>query len=289
MPYQVLDPQQVVEQFAAEKQPYGVFVDNNLGSKPEYLRRLCHALRPLQKTWSAAVSLDVSDDPQTIREMALAGCMGVFIGFESLSDDNITNAGKRSPRVDDYARRVEVFHRNGIQVNGSFVLGFDHDGPDVFEKLVGWIEANRLQCATFHILTPYPGTPLFEQMKREGRILHTDWSMYDTANVVFQPKGMTAEQLLDGYRWCYHRLFSHASIWKRRPRDWRAVPSYLGMSYLYKRCNWLWPLLIRYRMVHRAWYPLIELTRRRHVKFRNRLAATVDPQSDPLMIFPASV
>jgi radical SAM superfamily enzyme YgiQ (UPF0313 family) len=204
--------------------------------------------------------------------MALAGCTGVFIGFESLNAANLDDAGKRTPVPEDYARRVGILHAHGIQVNGSFVLGFDHDGPDVFERTVAWIEANRLECATFHLLTPYPGTPLFKQLESEGRIVHRDWSLYDTAHVVFEPARMSAEQLQAGYEWCYRRLFSHASIWRRRPADWRAVPPYLAMSYLYKRSNWIWALLIRYRLTARIWRPLIELSRARHLKFRARLA-----------------
>jgi radical SAM superfamily enzyme YgiQ (UPF0313 family) len=272
MPYHVLDPEQVVAQFRATGQPYGVFVDNNLGSKPDYLRALCRALRPLEKIWSAAVSIDVTDDPSLVREMALAGCTGVFVGFESLSDQNLADARKKTPRCAEYARRVALLHDNGIQVNGSFVLGFDHDGPDVFARTVEWVEQNRLECATFHILTPYPGTPLFRQMESEGRLLHRDWTRYDTANVVFRPKRMTPEELAAGYAWCYRRLFSHRSIWRRRPADWRAVPAYMGMSYLYKRANSLWPILIRHRLTARVWRPLVEFTRRRHLKFRARLA-----------------
>jgi radical SAM superfamily enzyme YgiQ (UPF0313 family) len=216
MPYLVRDPEQIVGEFRASGQPYGVFIDNNLGSRPEYLRRLCRALRPLNKIWSAAVTLDVTDDPAVVREMALAGCTGVFIGFESLSDENLADARKRCPRADDYARRVNLLHDNGIQVNGSFVLGFDHDRPDVFERTVDWIEANRLECATYHILTPYPGTPLFRQMESEGRLLHLDWERYDTAHVVFRPRHMTPVQLAAGYAYCYQRTFSHRSIWRRR-------------------------------------------------------------------------
>jgi radical SAM superfamily enzyme YgiQ (UPF0313 family) len=271
MPYQMLDPRQVVEQFKVDDQPYAVFIDNNLGSRPEYLRKLCRALRPLEKIWSAAVSIDVTDDPTLVREMALAGCTGVFVGFESLSDQNLIDARKKTPRTRDYARRVELLHENGIQVNGSFVLGFDHDGPDVFAQTVEWIEANRLECSTFHILTPYPGTPLFRQMESEGRLLHKNWTLYDTAHVVFKPRRMSERQLFDGYAWCYRRLFSNASIWRRRPLDWRAIPTYLGMSYLYKRANWLWPFLIRHQLVATVWRPLVEITRRRHVRFRRRL------------------
>ena len=102
-------------------------------------------------------------------------------------------------------------------------------------ELVDWIESARMESATYHILTPYPGTPLFRQMEAEGRLLHRDWSRYDTAHVVFRPRGMSEAQLAEGYAWLYRRLFSHASIWRRRPRDWRPVTPYLAMSYLYKR------------------------------------------------------
>jgi radical SAM superfamily enzyme YgiQ (UPF0313 family) len=276
MPYQVRDVEQVVEEVVAEGQPYFVFTDNNLGSRPEYLRKLCRALRPLEKIWSAAVTLDVSDDPSLVREMALAGCTGVFIGFESLRDANLIDSRKRSPQAEEYAQRVAVFQDNGIQVNGSFVLGFDHDTPETFDELTEWIESVPLQSANFQILTPYPGTPLFRQMEAEGRLLHRDWSLYDTAHCVFRPKHMTPEQLEAGYARCYARLYSHRSIWKRRPADWRAVPAYLAMAYLYKRSNWLWPLLIRHRWTQWAWRPLLEASRLRHLRFRRRLAARAE-------------
>ena len=272
MPYRVRDPAQIVAELRADGQPYAVFVDNNLGSRPDYLRALCRALAPLEKIWSAAVTLDVTDDPDLVREMALAGCTGVFVGFESLTDENLAVSRKKTPRTADYARRVALLHEHGIQVNGSFVLGFDADGPDVFARTAAWIEANRLECATFHILTPYPGTPLFHRLAAEGRLLHRDWARYDTAHVVFRPRRMTEAQLAEGYAWLYRRLFSHASIWRRRPRDWRAVAPYLAMSYLYKRSNRFWHLLIRSNLTHAVWWPLVELTRRRHVRFRRRLA-----------------
>ncbi len=271
MPYRMLAVEQVTAQIIADRQPYVVFVDNNLGSRPDYLRQLCAALRPLQIIWSAAVTIDITDDPTLVRDMALAGCTGVFIGFESLNGGNLSAARKRSPLPEDYARRVAVLHRYGIQVNGSFVLGFDHDRPDVFSRTVEWIEQNRLECATFHVLTPYPQTPLFRQLESEGRILHRDWDLYDTAHVVFQPKHMSCEELDAGYAWCYQELFSHRSIWRRRPADPNAVLAYLAMSYLYKRSNRFWHLLIRHRLTGAVWRPLIEHSRRRHLRLRPRL------------------
>lgn len=275
MPYRLREVEQIVEEIRADGQPYVVFTDNNLGSRPEFLWALCQALKALNIIWSAALTIDVTDNPALVREMALSGCTGVFIGFESLNMENLEDARKRTPVPDDYARRVRLFHDNGIQVNGSFVLGFDHDGADVFERTVEWVERNRLECATFHIMTPYPKTPLFAQMERENRIVHRDWQLYDTAHVVFEPASMSGEALQSGYEWCYQRLFSHRSIWRRRPRDWRAVPAYLAMSYLYKRSNRFWHWLIRYRLTGLIWRPLIELSRRRHLRFRRRLAARI--------------
>jgi radical SAM superfamily enzyme YgiQ (UPF0313 family) len=274
MPYRMREPAQIAAEFEADGQPYAVFVDNNLGSNRGYLRELCRALQPLDKIWSAAVTIDVTDDPELVRCMALAGCTGVFVGFESLTDENLADARKKTPKAADYARRVRILHDHGIQVNASFVLGFDHDHKDVFARTAGWVEDNRLECATFHILTPYPATPLFRQLEAEGRLLHRDWTLYDTAHAVFRPKHMSPEELEEGYTWMYHRLFSHASIWRRRPRDWSAAAPYLAMSYLYKRSNRVWRFLIAHDLVHTVWRPLVELTRLRHLRFRRALAAS---------------
>ncbi len=289
MPYRMRTPEQVAAEFQADGQPYAVFIDNNLGSRRDYLRALCKALAPLEKIWSAAVTIDVTDDPGLVREMALAGCTGVFIGFESLSDENLYDARKKTPKAGDYARRVRMLHEHGIQVNGSFVLGFDHDRRDVFARTVEWIEQNRLECATFHILTPYPATPLFRQLDAHGRLLHRDWSLYDTAHAVFRPQHMTPEELEYGYRWIYRRLFSHASIWRRRPADLRSVPTYLGMAYLYKRSNWFWRLLIKHDLVHTVWRPLVEATRVRHLEFRRELAERSETSGTGVNVIAAGV
>jgi radical SAM superfamily enzyme YgiQ (UPF0313 family) len=260
-PYQLRRPEAVAREIRATGQPYAVFLDNNLGGRRDYLRALCRALRPLGVMWSAAVTLDVTDNPTLVEDMAGSGCAGVFVGFETLNDENLVRARKRTPRAEDYGRRVRIFHEHGIKVNGSFVVGFDGDGKDCFGALAQWIEANRLDCATFHILTPYPGTPLFRQLEAERRLLHRDWSLYDTAHVVFRPKQMAPEELILGYDWLYRRLFSHRSIWERRPEDLPSLPAYLAGAYLYKRANRLWRFLIAHRLVHTAWKPLIAASR----------------------------
>jgi hypothetical protein len=108
-------------------------------------------------------------------------------------------------------------------------------------------------------------------MEAQGRILHRDWNLYDTGHAVFRPKHMTSEELEQGYAWIYHRLFSMASIWHRRPQQWQAVMPYLAMSILYKRSNRFWHLLIKHDLVNPVWRPLVEMTRWRHVRYRRRL------------------
>ena len=190
MPYRMRDPAQIAAEFAADGQPYASSSTTTSARAPS----IC---APSATRSARSADLERSrlhrrhDDPTLVRDMALAGCTGVFVGFESLTDQNLADARKKTPRTADYARRVRMLHDNGIQVNGSFVLGFDHDRKDVFARTAGWIEGNRLECATFHILTPYPATPLFHQMEADGRLLHRDWSLYDTAHAVFRPKHMT--------------------------------------------------------------------------------------------------
>jgi len=126
-----------------------------------------------------------------------------------------------------------------------------------------------------------PGTPRFARPAAEGRLLPTDWSESDTGHVVFRPRHMTPEELAAGYGWCYRRLFSARSIWCRRPADPSAVLPSLAMSVLYRRSNGLWHLPVRYRLTGRAWRPLVEWTRRRHLGFRRRLERGRGPSAGP--------
>jgi hypothetical protein len=126
-------------------------------------------------------------------------------------------------------------------------------------------------------------------MKSEGRLLHEDWSLYDTAHCVFRPKHMSPEELEAGYAWLYKRLFSVESIWARRPRNPAAVAPYMAMALLYKRSNPLWRLLIKSRMTHRVWGPLVEATRLRHLAFRARLERGSAARSPLTTVLRASV
>lgn len=278
-PYRMRTPEQVAAEFEADGQPYGLFVDNSLATNHDYLRRLCRALRPLEKIWTAALTIDVTDDVSLVREMALSGCTGVFVGLESLTNDNLLDATKRSPHTGDYARRIKILQDHGIQVNGSFVVGFDRDDAGVFDRLGDWIEEVKLDWASCHILTPYPGTPLFRRLEAQGRLLHKDWERYDAGHVVFQPAQMSPDELADGFGRLHRRVHSLRSMWRRRPAGWGALPPHLAKWALYKRSNWLWNALIRRQWTARAWWPLVEMSRRKHLRFRRELEAR--PEASP--------
>jgi len=257
MPYQKKPPAQVVAEIRALGERYIVFLDNNLTADRGYAASLCDALEPLHIIWSAAVTIDTAADDALLRKMAHSGCTGVFVGFESMQEQNLINAGKRTMSPARYAEHVKKFHDVGIQVDGSFVFGFDGDGPEVFEHTVDWIEQNRLECATFHILTPYPGTPLFRDLEAAGRLLTRDFGQYNTSRAVFAPARMSAAQLEQGYAYAYRRTFGWRSIWRRRPVGLVAALSYLAMAILYKKCNALWRLLIRFHLTRAVWRPLV--------------------------------
>jgi radical SAM superfamily enzyme YgiQ (UPF0313 family) len=188
------------------------FLDDNLLANRRHARALFDVLRGSGIVWQAAASLDVARDPHYLEEAYTAGCRSLFVGFESLSPQNMLGNNKLVNATTDYAEVCRRFHDAGIMINGSFVFGFDCDGPDVFERTVEFTVENKILTASFHILTPLPGTRLFERLQSEGRLLHHDWSKYDTYHAVFRPRGMTPEQLEAGYNQARRGFAAWSSI-----------------------------------------------------------------------------
>jgi radical SAM superfamily enzyme YgiQ (UPF0313 family) len=147
-----------------------------------------------------------------------------------------------------------------VMVNASFVFGLDGDGPDVFDRTVEWAVANGVETATFHIMTPYPGTALFRRMEADGRIAHRDWDLYDTRHVVYRPAGMTPRQIEDGYWRAYRDFYRWPAIWRgARDKPVRDRLRHLAYAGGWKKFEPLWDALIRSGQVLRA-LPLLERT-----------------------------
>lgn len=292
-PHQQRPVEDVLAEIDALGEPYVVFTDNNLMADADYGLALCRGLERRQLIWSAAVTADVARSPALVAAMGRSGCQGVFVGLETLDDANLKAQRKRTLRPSRYRRAVQLLHDHGVQVNGSFVFGFDGDDPEVFDRTLDFIVSERLECATFHILTPYPGTPLFRQLEAQGRLLTRDWRRYDTAHVVFHPARMSPEQLLQGYRRVYRDLYRWPTIYARRPVAAAAAPAsgmlrsqaaaraaaYLAMTLLYKKQDWLWNALVPLRLTHAAWRPLVALHRALAWRAARRECGTVDASS----------
>ena len=225
----------VMEEIRSKATRHIMFIDDNFIGDPAFARELMKAMRPLRLKWSAAVSANVVDMPDLLDLMRDTGCRSLFIGFESLSGEAIANVHKAQNKTARYEALVEALHSRGIMINASFVFGMDGDDETVFDATVRWVVKNRIETVTSHILTPYPGTAFYERMKSEGRITDDDLSHYDTALVVFRPKGMSAEALYNGYLKVYRDIYSIPNILRRLPRTPSQILPYLLFNFFYRK------------------------------------------------------
>ncbi len=226
-----------------------MFVDDNLIGNIDWTRKLIAAINPLGITWHAAVSANLGAHPDLMDAMARSGCRSLFIGFESINSASVHSVNKRQNDTARYERLIGDLHARGIMVNASMAFGFDHDGQDVFDSTVAWLTANKVETMTAHILTPYPGTTLYEQLDAQGRIIDRDWSRYNTSHVVFQPKQMSPEQLREGYLRAYREFYSFKSILKRLPDDPRRRAPYLLFNLCYRKFGSLTARLARFGLM----------------------------------------
>ncbi|OGP55916.1 MAG: hypothetical protein A2Y65_04570 [Deltaproteobacteria bacterium RBG_13_52_11] len=195
-----------------------MFADDNIVGHPRYSQQLIEALIPLRKWWIAQASLAGLDDEEKIKLMAKSGCKGVLIGFESISEENIKAARKYQNRPADYLKIVHNLHRHGIAVWASFMFGLDHDDKGIFERTVRFAIEAKFFSVVFAILTPYPGTALYERLKEEGRLTDERWWLLENQGASaphFHPLGMTREELRQGWEWAWREYYSYAAILKR--------------------------------------------------------------------------
>ena len=191
------------------------FTDDNIVGQRSYSRELLRMVSGFNLKWVGQASTNVADNEEILTLLRDSGCMGLAVGFETLSQKNIRDVGKGVNRTQDYLDRIRKIHSYGIGLAGNFIFGFDHDDETTFAEVVNFVDTARLEGFYYSLLTPYPGTPFFEQMKAENRILETDWSLYDTDHVVYRPRLMDAETLMKGYRWAWRRSLTYRSIFKR--------------------------------------------------------------------------
>jgi radical SAM superfamily enzyme YgiQ (UPF0313 family) len=226
---------EVAAEFASFKGKVIIFWDDNIAADLAYAKELFKAITPYRKWWSSQASIHAGQDEEFLELAARSGCKQLFLGLESISQASMNEVHKRFNHVDQYARSIQRIHAHGIAVQTGIVFGFDSDTPDIFGATADFLEQTGVQNATFNILTPFPGTRLFERLLAEGRILNTDWKNYNSrSQVVFQPRNMSGAELLAGFQAVTRRFYSPASILKRLSLSpvglWWTLP--INLAYL---------------------------------------------------------
>jgi radical SAM superfamily enzyme YgiQ (UPF0313 family) len=210
------------------------FVDDNITGKPAYAKELFRSLVPLNRVWGGQTTINFARDEELLHLYYKSGGKYAFIGFETLSESNLKKMSKSWNSPDGYKEAIKRIHGAGVNVIGSFIFGLDEDDPSVFQRTFDFIMENKVDAAQFHIVTPFPGTELYVEMEREGRITDRDWSKYHTGEVVFQPRNMSAEELQQGYWWIFHQTYTWGNILRRCFRSPRNLVARVGANISYR-------------------------------------------------------
>lgn len=183
------------------------FLDDHLLGNRRFASNLFDGMQGMGRLFQGAATVDSILRGDLIERAAQAGLRSVFVGFETFSAENLRNSNKKQNLASDYGQAARRLSDLGIMINGSFVFGMDDDDEDVFRRTVDWAVENGLTTATFHIMTPYPGTRLYRSLDAAGRLTTKDWDRYDTRHVVYRPQRLGPDALKAGYDWAYREFY----------------------------------------------------------------------------------
>jgi radical SAM superfamily enzyme YgiQ (UPF0313 family) len=246
--------QEIVEELRHVHDKYVFFVDDNIVGDPAGARELFEAITPLGIQWMSQGSLHALKDESLIRQMALSGCMGLLIGFESLNPQNLAAMGKRINKVDDYRAALDRLRRAGVFVYGTFIFGYPHDTPESFDESVRFAKKENLFLAAFNHLVPFPGTPLYQDLEVAGHLKYRQWWLneeYRFGQVPFRPTTMRAAEVEQN---C-HRARSSFYTWRsiaRRSLEFKCNSPTPGRAWAYWMLNWM----LRRELSQKAGIPL---------------------------------
>lgn len=210
-------------------------VDDNITGNPAYAKKLFGILKKYPFKWLSQTSITFAENPELLKLAQESGCYGMFIGFETLTQEGLEKLNKKFNCAEKYAEHIKRIHDHGIGIQGSFIFGYDWDTPASFDTVVNFADRTKLDSVLFTILTPYPGTKVFSRMMAENRILTTDWSKYDMAHVVYKPKSMSPEELQDSYLQANREVYSWRSMLRRLPAFRRSLQVFGPMNWGFKK------------------------------------------------------
>jgi len=227
------------------------FLDDHLLGNRRFSRELFTGMKGMGRVFQGAATVDSILRDDTIELAAAAGLRSLFVGFETLSTDGLAGAGKRQNLGRDYLAVVRRLDDLGVMINGSFVFGLDGDDRDVFARTVDWAVASGITTATFHVLTPYPGTQLYSEMSAQDRLTTKNWDLYDTRHVVYRPLGLSPEALKRGYDWSYRAFYEWGAILKAASAHQSLKHSLKHLAYSagWKKFEPAWDFVIRMKQL----------------------------------------
>ena len=225
------------------------FLDDHLFGNARFAGALFAGMAGMGRLWQAAGTVKAVLQPGLLEQAVAAGLRSLFVGFETLNPANLQAQHKYQNLDRDYNAAIRRLHDLGVMVNASFVFGMDGDDADVFARTVEWAVGQGIETATFHILTPYPSTALYQRMAAEGRLLHSRWDLYDTRHVVYRPAQLSAAQLEAGYWGAYRAFYRWGAILRgaATQRGWRTRLRHVAYAGGWKKLEPMWDAVIRAR------------------------------------------
>lgn len=229
------------------------FLDDHLFGQARFAAALFEGMRGMGRLWQAAGTVQSVLKPGLLEKAVASGLRSLFVGFETLNPNNLREQNKYQNLNRDYSAAIRRLHDLGVMINGSFVFGMDNDDESVFERTVEWSVSQGIETATFHILTPYPGTALYQRMAAQGRLLHSDWNLYDTRHVVYRPARLAPEVLEAGYWQAYRDFYRWGAIFKGASSKADVTGRLRHVAYAggWKKFEPLWDWVIRAKRVTR--------------------------------------
>lgn len=236
------------------------FLDDHLFGNPSLMRDLFKEMIGLNRVFQGAVTVESINNSNLIELAAEAGLRSVFVGFETFTNKNLISANKNHNLKQSYEMAVNKLHELGIMINGSFVFGLDHDDKDVFKRTVDWGVRNSITTSTYHILTPYPGTKLYNRMLKDNRILTKNWDLYDTRHVVYKPNILSKQEIETGYQWAYKEFYKWNNIVKAsfNHDSMQHILKHLLYTGGWKKFEKIWTLIINLGGLEKS-LPILEL------------------------------
>lgn len=235
------------------------FLDDHLLGNAKFAAELFEGMRGMGRRFQGAATIDSILRGDLIEKAAEAGLRSLFVGFETFSPENLRQSNKKQNLKKDYEEAVNRLHSLGIMINGSFVFGLDDDDADVFSRTVEWGVKNALTTSTYHILTPYPGTRLFQEMEAQGRITTRNWDQYDTRHVVYKTARLSPEELKAGYDRAYRDFYSWRNIFRasRQHESRKHQLKHFFYTGGWKKFEPVWNFLIKTRSLNKM-LPVLE-------------------------------